>query len=126
MDKPQTGYVRLVADNTKAPNRIRELREAVGISQAELSRRINVTPPALQKVEIGTRKLDQQWMRRIARALGCAPAELLPVEDNPWALSGEEKELIHRLRSARADDREKLNRVASVVLEFKAEGKDAA
>lgn len=126
MDKPQTGYIRLVTDTTKAPNRIRELREAIGLSQAELARRINVTPPALQKVEIGTRKLDQQWMRRVSRALGCTPADLLPSQDNPWALSADEKELIHRMRCAGDQDRQKLARVADVVLDFKPIEKDAA
>jgi transcriptional regulator with XRE-family HTH domain len=126
MDNGQRGYIRLVADNTHAPNRIRELREAVGLSQAELARRINVTPPALQKVEIGARKLDQQWMRRIAKALEVSPAELLPTVDNPWGLSDEEKDLIARLRQSKAEDQEKLLKVADVVLEFRGPEKDAA
>lgn len=119
MDNSQNGYIRLVTSNTKAPNRIRELREAIGMSQAELARRINVTPPALQKVEVGTRGLDQHWMRRIAPILGVTPAELLPEEDNPWILGPEERELIVGYRRARDDDREKLMRVADVVLGFK-------
>jgi transcriptional regulator with XRE-family HTH domain len=126
MDQRQTGYVRLVADNTKAPNRIRELREAQGLSQAELARQINVTPPALQKVEIGSRKLDQQWMRRIAKALGCDPADLLPPEDNPWSLTDEERALIDHFRHAKEEDQEKFLRVADVVLEYRAPEKDAA
>lgn len=120
MDKPQTGYIRLVADNTHAPNRIRELREAAGLSQAELARRIHVTPPALQKVEIGARKLDQLWMRRIAAALEVSAAELLPEEDNPWGLDDQEKELIERYRAAAGDDRERFDRVADAVLNYKA------
>jgi transcriptional regulator with XRE-family HTH domain len=119
MDNSQIGYIRLVTDNTKAPNRIRELREAIGMSQAELARRINVTPPALQKVECGTRGLDQQWMRRIAPVLGVTPADLLPIEDNPWALEPAERELIDSYRHAGDDDREKLMKVADVVLGFK-------
>lgn len=126
MDWRQLGYIRLVSDTTSPPNRIRELREAQGLSQAELARRINVTAPALQKVEVGARKLDQQWMRRIALALDVAPAELLPAVDNPWQLSDEEKNLIARLRQADSDDQEKLRRVADVVLEFRGPHKDAA
>lgn len=119
MDNGQNGYIRLVADNTKAPNRIRELREAIGMTQAELARRINVTPPALQKVERGTRGLDQQWMRRIAPALGVTPADLLPIEDNPWALAPVERELIDSYRHAEDEDRDKLMKVADVVLGYR-------
>lgn len=120
MDMRQNGYLRLVVDNPPpAPNRIRELREAIGMTQAELARRINVTAPALQKVEAGTRGLDQQWMRRIAPHLGVAPADLLPVEDNPYALQPDERELIDSYRAAENDDQEKLRRVADVVLGFK-------
>lgn len=121
MDNRQSGYIRLVVDNTHAPNRIRELREAMGLSQAELARRIHVTPPALQKVEKGTRGLDQDWMRRIAPILGVTPAELLPAQDNPYALTAEERALIDGYRRADSDDREKLRKVADVVLGFRAE-----
>lgn len=120
MDNSQNGYIRLVTDNTHAPNRIRELREAIGMSQAELARCIHVTPPALQKVEVGSRGLDQQWMRRIAPALGVSPAELLPEEDNPWnPKTDDERELIVNYRQADDPDREKLKLVADVVLGFK-------
>lgn len=126
MDHRRIGYIRLVSDNDQPPNRIRELREQQEISQAELARRINVTPPALQKIEAGARKLDQQWMRRIARALDCDPADLLPATDNPWALSDEEKVWIDRMRRSRAEDREKLKRVADVVLEWRPANDEAA
>lgn len=128
MDKRQIGYIRLVSDNTdQQPNRIRELREAKGLSQAELARQINVTPPALQKVEVGSRKLDQLWMRRIADALQCEPADLLPTHDNPWGLDEDEKMLIQQYRHAKAEDRRKLRRMAEVVLDYSVEpGRDAA
>lgn len=126
MDQRQSGYIRLVSDNTQPLNRIRELREAQGLSQAELARRIHVSPPALQKVEIGARKLDQHWMRRIAKALGVSSAELLPTVDNPWALSDDEKRLIEMYRHSKEEDQEKLRRVADVVLEFRGPERDAA
>lgn len=123
MDHGQIGYIRLVTNARKtpdkAPNRIRELREEMGISQAELARRINVTAPALQKVEVGSRSLDQKWMRRIAPVLGVTPADLLPEEDNPWALAPDERALIDGYRHADDPDREKLMKVADVVLGFR-------
>lgn len=126
METRQTGYIRLVSDNTISPNRIRELRDAIGMSQAELARRIHVTPSALQKVEIGARKLDQEWMRRVAAVLDVSPAEILPVDDNPWMLSEDEKHLLEQYRRSRDEDRDKLRRVADVVLEFRGPDKDAA
>lgn len=126
MDYGQNGYIRLVVDNsTPAPNRIRELREAIGMSQAELARRINVTAPALQKIEVGSRGLDQQWMRRIAPVLGVSPADLLPLTDNPYALRPDERSLIDSYRQADTADQEKLSRVAAVVLGYRSEDQAA-
>lgn len=116
MDKPQIGYIRLVADNVSPPNRIRELREKIGMSQAELARRISITPGALQKVEIGARKLDQQWMRRLAPVLGVTPADLLPFVDNPYALSAEERAMIDMMRAANQRERQQLRQLADVVV----------
>lgn len=119
MDKPQSGYIRLVSDNSAPPNRIRELREKIGMSQAELARRISITAGALQKVEVGSRKLDQQWMRRIAPVLGVTPADLLPAVDNPYALSEEERAMIDRMRAADQRERQQLNQLADVVVPWK-------
>jgi hypothetical protein len=65
-------------------------------------------------------------MRRIAKGLGCTPAEILPTVDNPWALSDDEKSLLARYRQSKEEDQEKLLRVADVVLEFRGADKDAA
>ena len=119
MDKPQVCYIRLVSDSDAPPNRIRELREAIGMSQAELARRIAITPGALQKVEVGARKLDQQWMRRVAPHLGVTPAELLPPVDNPYILSDEERQIIDRMRAGDRDTRHQLRQIADVVIPWK-------
>lgn len=119
MAKPQSGYIRLVIDNPSPPNRIRELREEIGMSQAELARRISITPGALQKVEVGSRKLDQHWMRRVAPVLGVSPAELLPLVDNPFLLTDEEKALIEKMRHAGEREREQLTQLADVVIPWK-------
>lgn len=116
------GYIGRVSNDDAPPNRIRELREKIGLSQTDLARMINVTPSALNKVEKGSRGLDQEWMRRIAPALGVTAAELLPPEDNPWGLSEDERDLIHQYRQAPPRDQDKLLKVADVVLGFRAEG----
>lgn len=125
MDKPQTGYIRLVADNTSPPNRIRELREKIGMSQAELARRVSITAGALQKVEVGARKLDQHWMRRLAPELGVTPAELLPAVDNPYILSEEERAIIDRMRAAGQRERQQLRQLADVVVPWKGPARES-
>lgn len=108
LDMRRNGYLRAVAGTDAPPNRIRELREEIGMSQAELARRANTTPSSLNKVELGTRRLDQDWMRRLAPHLGCAPADLLPDQDNPDRLDDEERALVLLYRSADARQRKQI------------------
>ena len=112
----QIGYIRRVANENDAPNRIKELREAAGLSQAELARRANVTPSALNKVELGSRGLDLDWMLRLAPHLGVAPAELLPRSANPHLLNEEEKHLLGLVRQADEQEQAKFLRVAEAML----------
>lgn len=126
MANGQIVYIRRVANDDTPPNRIEELREAIGISQAELARRANVSPSALNKVVKGSRGLDQEWMRRLAPHLGVTPAELLPPEDNPLMLSDAERELLTRLRQADPATRAQLERVTEAMLPPKAGRADAA
>ena len=62
----------------RSPNRIRELRERAGLSQAELGRLIGVSGPQVSRLEIGSRQLTQNLMQRLSRALGVNPPDLLP------------------------------------------------
>jgi transcriptional regulator with XRE-family HTH domain len=109
-------YLRRVANDGSPPNRIREIREAKGVSQAELARRANVTPSALNKVEMGKRGLDQQWMDRLAEALDVAPADLLPDHMNPDRLVGPEQALITLFRAADETQRQQLLAIANALL----------
>lgn len=61
-----------------AGNRIREWRERRGLSQIELAEKVNTSSQQIGKLEAGARRLAQNWMERLAEALGCAPADLLP------------------------------------------------
>lgn len=126
MAKCQIVYIRRVANDDDAPNRIQELCDAQGITQAELARRANVSVSALNKVVKGTRGLDQEWMRRLAPHLGVTPAELLPVDDNPLLLSHAERDLIARFRAADEKTRLQLERVAEAVLPAGSRSAEAA
>jgi transcriptional regulator with XRE-family HTH domain len=63
------------------PNRIRELREARGMSRAALAERAETAAAQIQKLELGLRQLTHTWMLKLAPALGCNPADLLPESD---------------------------------------------
>ena len=59
-------------------NRIREVREALGLSQVELSRRARIASPNLSAIEHGQREAWPKARRRLARALKCTEKELFP------------------------------------------------
>lgn len=73
----------------RLPNRIRELRERAGLSQWKLGEIVGTSAPQIGRLEIGSRQLTVDWMRKIARALGVQPADLLPESE---ALPLEENE----------------------------------
>lgn len=102
-----------------APNRIRELRMEAGLSQQVLGERIGVSKVTISDLERGGMKLDTEYMRRIAKALDVALTDLLRTEDNPAALSIEERQFIDRLRAATDEQRQQLKGVADVLLPFK-------
>lgn len=112
------------------PNRIRELRLAKGWSQDRLAEEVGCSKMQISGLERGKPKLDLEWMRRLAVPLGVTPADLLPVDDNPRALSEEEWALIQQFRAGDDRGRDELQRVADVLLPFRdddaAGGRDAA
>lgn len=100
-----------------SPNRIRELRMAATpkMSQQALADMIGVSKVTISDLERGSMQLTQDYMRRIAHALGVTPADILPKCDNPDGLTFEERELLNQYRHASADQREQLKRVAEVI-----------
>ena len=62
------------------PNRIRELREARALTQAGLAQLAATTPQQIGRLEEGKRRLTVEWLIRLARALGCSPADLIGAE----------------------------------------------
>lgn len=91
-------------------NRVRELREAAGLSQTELGRLCEPrqTGKQISRVERGEIELTQTWMYRLAKALHAHPFEIL--EKLPH-YSPEEQELITALRERDPAMREAFYRI---------------
>lgn len=60
------------------PNRIREVREARGLSLEKLAKAVNTTKAQISRLEHGDRRLTVEWMLRLAKPLGVEPSALLP------------------------------------------------
>ena len=58
-------------------NRIREWRQRRAVSVQQLASRVGTSRQQVYKLERGERRLTEGWMRRLAAALGCHPADLL-------------------------------------------------
>lgn len=67
-------------------NLIRPLREGRGLSQNRLAELVGTSGQQIGNLERGDRRLTDDWMRRIARALGVEPWELLEPTHNPARL----------------------------------------
>lgn len=67
----------LVLDNLgDMKNRIKELREARGLTQPALAKLAGTTKNQLVKLESGSRRLSDHWAQRLAPHLGVQPYEL--------------------------------------------------
>lgn len=63
--------------------RLRELRVARGMTQVELSRRADVTASYVTRLETAAAAPGIDLVARLAAALGCNAADLLPTESAP-------------------------------------------
>jgi transcriptional regulator with XRE-family HTH domain len=59
-------------------NRIRQLRLANGLTMKQVATNAGTSVQQIYKLEQGSRRLTDDWMRRIARALGVPISALLP------------------------------------------------
>lgn len=109
-----------------APNRIRELRVAAGRSQQWLGDRIGVSKVTISDLEKGKMQLTTDYMRRVAAALDVGSADLLPLSDNPLALTAAERRLIEQLRHASPEQRDQVQKVADVLVPWTPEQEAAA
>ena len=66
------------------PRRLRELRERASFSQMELAERSGVSRATIADLELGKRGARPKTRRKLARALGVEPWEL--VSDDQWGV----------------------------------------
>jgi transcriptional regulator with XRE-family HTH domain len=57
--------------------RLREIREARFVTQAELSERTGITEATISRIEHGLQSPRISTIRKLAKALGVEPAELV-------------------------------------------------
>jgi transcriptional regulator with XRE-family HTH domain len=62
----------------KTANRIREWRHLRRLSQEELAERVGSTGQTIGRYESGQRQVTLKCLARLAEALDCEPADLLP------------------------------------------------
>lgn len=76
-----------------ANNNIADLRNAKGWTQQQLAEEIGTTVNNLGKLERGARRLNQDWIDRIAAALGCQPDDVIRASKHFTPPSGRRTEL---------------------------------
>ena len=89
-------------------NRVREIRNAKGMTLNELAEKTGMTYSAVQKIDSGRVDLDTNWMKKLSIVFDCEPWELLPKEMQP-NISPEEMEIIRAVRKAKAIDSQQNN-----------------
>lgn len=57
--------------------RLRQLREARGLSQYDLASKSGIRQPTIWRYEAGEREPDLPTLRKLAEALGIKPSELV-------------------------------------------------
>ncbi len=98
----------------KYPNRIREVRDARGLTIDGLARAVRISRANLQRYEVGDRELKVRDLEIIARGLNVQPQVLLnsyrAVED------AQEIEMLEIMRRISPADRDRLVRMARGLL----------
>ncbi len=79
-------------------NMIRSLREARGLTQAELARLVATSQPQIRRLEAGERQLTKDWAERLAPHLGVAASRLMFGDDDGSTL------VMARLGESRRDN----------------------
>jgi transcriptional regulator with XRE-family HTH domain len=83
-------------------NRIRELRKAAGLNQQTLADRMRVDRSAIVHLERGERKITDEYLAKLAEALGRAPIEFIS-DPGDLARDEMEREALERVREMHPD-----------------------
>jgi transcriptional regulator with XRE-family HTH domain len=101
-------------------DRIRARRVELGLSQAELAERINMSFQQVQKYESGANRVASSILLRVAEALTCSPGDLLEIgktrraKQNPYAVADRDAAvLMQRFRQIKSSKAR--NRILKVV-----------
>lgn len=72
-----------MAPPTQDPQRLRRRRIQAGLNQRELAKAAGIHPSHMSWIERGLRGASPRVLARIAAALGCEIADLLPSDADP-------------------------------------------
>jgi len=75
-------YVEIQEEGGKVNNKLKEIREARGLSQLKLSFLTGLQPADISRIENGWIRPYPSWRKRLAKALGTSQVELFPDEKN--------------------------------------------
>lgn len=101
-----------------APNRIKELRTARGLSLSDLEDRCGVSRNSINLIENGDAELTLDKMRRIGKALGVSPSALLNEDDVEFRPGGELQAALDILKEAPSDFYTPIARAARTIIDL--------
>lgn len=90
-------------------NRLRELREARGLSQRKTAELAGVEPSTINRIEAGSRKISTEQAKRLAEIFGVSMEYLIGAEPRP-------KNRLRQLREARGITLQQLGEKLGIVI----------
>ena len=105
-------------------NRIKALREAAKMTQAQLGQKIKVGNTAISMYESGSRQLDPDTICQLCDLFGCTADYLLCRSDNPRpAISEADAALLRAYHAASLRDRGLIDQILQAYIEAEDSGK---
>lgn len=105
----------MIFDMIAVGNRFLAIRKRMGLTQAEVAERAELSGRTYADIERGTVNMRLETFLRICRALQTTPDEILITEDNPYSTCQEE--LLDRINRCAPKERETAMKLLSVYLQ---------
>lgn len=105
----------MLFDMIAVGNRLLAIRKRLGLTQAEVAERAELSGRTYADIERGTVNMRMETFLRICRALQATPDEILIAEDNPHSTCQEE--LLDRINHCAPKERETALKLLSVYLQ---------